>query len=242
VDLIIALYFAVGAGFAQISHTIHASSMYGNKRVRVLESYVRWFERNKVVESFDELKLKFLPGSQSEANWPSQLPEVQQNTESVPDTYQRIFTALGLQATNIYYCVAASIMYSIISFVVLILYEVNFSSLISTFALLLIYILLMAVSFFGVGSSILIIITEFGMIFNSYALIPLSKEIISPSLCLSVLQIGGLITISAYIFWLNFQKENDKIDYQNLGSVYFVILHIIYNELVGVVIWTTYIF
>lgn len=246
-DLVIAVYFGLGAMLIQLFHTIHSEKTYGQKQVRALD-WLPWFSREDPKHP-NLVKLSWWPiGNHDEeqrrataflnddwngqAQRPSELPEIQTQREDIPERWRDFFVFFGLQATNLYYCYFMSVVYGILGIVV-VYYLVPSLSPITILRLTLFgvfFAILHGFSFLFVGSSVALTLLEGNLSFNTLVLVALVSELLSYGDAVSVLQFGAALTVGPLVFWLHFQYDKGHIEYGNFLAIYYIIVPILYSE------------
>lgn len=246
-NVVIALYFGIGVFLNQLFHTVHAEKTYFQKQVRGLE-WISWFSRDEPKHP-SQIKLSWWPVNShedeqrglsrftdddlnEEAFWPSQLPEIQLQKESIPKRWRPLFEHFGLQATNLYYCYIMAVFYGVVSFLVIYFLVPSLSPMtIPRLTLFGIFFgLLHVFSFLLVGSSVALTLLEGNIAFNTLVLVALRSSLLSYGDAVSVLQFGAALTIGPLVFWLHFQYDEGHIKYGNFLTIYYIIVPILYSE------------
>lgn len=247
-DLTIAVYFSVGVVLAQWFHTLHAAAVYHQKEVRALE-WLPWFSRRDPDDP-GNVRLFWIPAGilpdreqttissfadqatlDQRATWPSQLPPIQCDLDRLPSSLRPMFRLVGLQATNLYYCFVAALLYGAITFGV-VFWLPSLADV--TFPTLLLYGVafggLHAFSFFLVGSSVALTLIEGLLAFNSVILSLLLSDVLSYNTATGLLQFSAALIVGPLVFWLHFQNDRGHIEYGNFISMYYIIVPILYAE------------
>ena len=224
----ISIYFGFGVLLVQFMHTLHSASTYGQKQVR-------WLEWDPIFTNFSERKdpntaelTRLIRPFKRPFRRPWNLPHVQ-----IPPVKASMFyTALGLQATNLYYSYILSLVYGVIAmfgFRYLITPVGEFTlGFVAKFIIVL--GLLLSASHWIIGSGFEILVLESNLAFNSLMLIVIEQGIISYSTAISALQLVTALIAAPLVFWLTFQFRHGNLEYGNFMPAYFIIVSILYTE------------
>ncbi|MEZ3142977.1 hypothetical protein [Halobaculum sp. MBLA0143] len=245
-DVVIAAYLGFGLFLVQASHTVHAAQTYFQKQVRLLEGVFGWFERTDP-RSLDRVWLSWLPtlssdspqrrldefhgDAQGEARFPWELDPVQQNPDALPGPLAELFALLGLHATNLYYCLAMSVVYGALGYAAVRWFPPLGPVTLSAVVVILSgFTVLHLFSWYAVGSSIVLTLLEGNLLFNVLVLSAINRGTVELGDAVGLLQFGAALVVAPLVFWLQFQRQEGNINYGQFVSFYNVMVPILYAE------------
>lgn len=226
-EWVIACYFGFGVALVQGMHTWHAANTYGQKQIRVLECpfLFRNYSGRRDPETAQMESLVRPFGRPYRSPW--KLPHYQM----APIESTRIYRALGLHATNLYYAYAMAICYGVLAaFVMRLLVVQDSFTLRFVGAFVAVVASLLVVSHYVVGSGFEIVTHESNVAFNSLMLIALSNSIVGYDTAVTALQLVAALVAAPLAFWLTFQYREGNLGYDNFAPAYFIIVPILYAE------------
>jgi hypothetical protein len=252
VDWTIAGYFGVGVFLTQAFHTVYSAQIYGQKQVRMLEHisgfsrsdpsgprarWLLWFPGFTREHLRDEHATYALwEGPRNDGNepanpgftWPWNLPNLQWG-QTDPPWWTRL---LGLQATNLVYCIVAAAIYGVLAAIVA-RYAIPPLDNVSIPRLLVYAVAFTAIHFgswWAVGSSAVITMLESNLAFNTAILTLLAAQQVGLGNAIGLLQFSAALTVGPTVFWLHFHEDRGHVDYGKFISLYLVLVPIIYAE------------
>lgn len=144
---------------------------------------------------------------------------------------ERVARGLGLQATNLVYCYVLSVFYGVLAFLVVDLGVPSIDGFTRPLLLRLglTFGLLLAFSFFFVGSSITEILIEATLVINSIAF--LSTNFLNPGTVFGLAQSADAAVLTIVLHWLTVRFAEDELSLGKLEPAIYVAVAFGYSEL-----------